>query len=634
MSDLTAITRKEKIISGEDLKPITREEMFLQKYRGSGGGGGASVQPDWNENNETAAGFVKNRTHYKYIGEVDLVPETSEIDFNNSGAAAIMKGGLGYTELTEGNTYNVYWNGAKYANLVAKSTTFNLGDVEGTILPAVGIGNLALFSSEALNTGESFSYVYLPSYPMVGISDIAGNDDNPVTFRLTENVEAYEPFDGRYLPKGLGYIIKEGAQTATNTLTWDGNTEGLENISVDATVGYFKVTDTAPSISDFVGSTLVASTPGGEMSFEITEDLILDGTAEGVPGFMVAVDDGLMAYVFTDNFSQDGFSATKGIYLLHATGEDGAVYVKSITALTDCFVVGEETEVKKIDNRLLDVEWLATKTVTETPIWDNVSLDLSGDFTDGATDILYSSDDKYFELVSGKKYNVTWNGKAYKNLEALELEGGAVVAIGDLSSAGGSGAGIPFAIAHQFGAALTLIRAVGIFEDVTVTVSIAEVDIVYNKLPEGYLPDSILGDTETETEIPEYDITAATMVAPNHSELTTIPIDASLVNISGTNHMFSIDAALRKGKTIKLTFSLGGTTYSAIVNDAVIMSAYVLFAVTINTTAADGVMSLVTVAFRLWAAESGFWVQAEKVPTASTITALEARIAALEGAAE
>ena len=38
---LEPITRKEKIIAGQDLTPITRMEMFLKEYGGSGGSGGS-----------------------------------------------------------------------------------------------------------------------------------------------------------------------------------------------------------------------------------------------------------------------------------------------------------------------------------------------------------------------------------------------------------------------------------------------------------------------------------------------------------------------------------------------------------------------------------------------------------------
>ena len=38
---LEPITRKEKIIAGENLEPITRMEQFLKKFGGGGGGSGA-----------------------------------------------------------------------------------------------------------------------------------------------------------------------------------------------------------------------------------------------------------------------------------------------------------------------------------------------------------------------------------------------------------------------------------------------------------------------------------------------------------------------------------------------------------------------------------------------------------------
>lgn len=41
---LEPITRKEKIIAGQDLTPITRMEMFLKQF-GGGGGGGSVPKP-------------------------------------------------------------------------------------------------------------------------------------------------------------------------------------------------------------------------------------------------------------------------------------------------------------------------------------------------------------------------------------------------------------------------------------------------------------------------------------------------------------------------------------------------------------------------------------------------------------
>lgn len=61
---LEPITRKEKIIAGQDLTPITRMEMFLKQF-GGGGSGGGRVQSDWNQNDDTQPDYVKNRPFYE-----------------------------------------------------------------------------------------------------------------------------------------------------------------------------------------------------------------------------------------------------------------------------------------------------------------------------------------------------------------------------------------------------------------------------------------------------------------------------------------------------------------------------------------------------------------------------------------
>lgn len=64
------------------MTPITREEMFLQKY-----GGGASGGADWNAS-EGEAGYVKNRTHYE---ETTVVNEPLNItwDGNTEGLVCV-----------------------------------------------------------------------------------------------------------------------------------------------------------------------------------------------------------------------------------------------------------------------------------------------------------------------------------------------------------------------------------------------------------------------------------------------------------------------------------------------------------------------------------------------------------------
>ena len=143
---LEPITRQEQIIAGKDLEPITRMERFLKEYGGgSGGGSGASVQADWNQNDETAADYVKNRTHYEkrqtlYEG-TDLAPV-----LQNDGNYMLTIPDPPFN-LANGNTYMVVINGVSY-ECVGYSAVAGAPPM---------IGNLAFAGGQ--DTGEPFFVV-------------------------------------------------------------------------------------------------------------------------------------------------------------------------------------------------------------------------------------------------------------------------------------------------------------------------------------------------------------------------------------------------------------------------------------------------------------------------------------------
>ena len=62
---LEPITRKEKIIAGENLEPITRLEKFLKEYGGSSGsgGGGGGDEPDFYVNVVDASSDAQGVTY-------------------------------------------------------------------------------------------------------------------------------------------------------------------------------------------------------------------------------------------------------------------------------------------------------------------------------------------------------------------------------------------------------------------------------------------------------------------------------------------------------------------------------------------------------------------------------------------
>ncbi len=130
--ELEAITRQEQIIAGKDLQPITRMEFFLKTYGGGGSGGGA--QPDWNQNDSTAADYVKNRTHYEESTYTDYVLNTNGTEIT------------GFSMPEVGETVTVKINGVESAETVKKGTSGPIGNY-------TYIGNIDFDSLRAGGTG-------------------------------------------------------------------------------------------------------------------------------------------------------------------------------------------------------------------------------------------------------------------------------------------------------------------------------------------------------------------------------------------------------------------------------------------------------------------------------------------------
>lgn len=110
---------------------------------GDQGPAGAGVQPDWNQNDSTAADYVKNRPFYTVDSAETVLVEESTVSFAAQ-RPGIYMGQLESTFVpTVGETYKVSWDGAVYESACVY--------LKGTTL----IGNLALISVGS-DTGEPF----------------------------------------------------------------------------------------------------------------------------------------------------------------------------------------------------------------------------------------------------------------------------------------------------------------------------------------------------------------------------------------------------------------------------------------------------------------------------------------------
>lgn len=151
------------------------------------GGGGASVQADMAQNDETQPDFVKNRTHWKEGGLTEILSETT---LDTSNGITPFPGDLALKADTE---YTVVWNGTTYVR-TARSES-----LEG--IPIIAIGNLDAFAGTG-DTGEPFAIAYgdtLASIFGTPNALMAFDGSETATLSITADTTVYHKLDNRYI---------------------------------------------------------------------------------------------------------------------------------------------------------------------------------------------------------------------------------------------------------------------------------------------------------------------------------------------------------------------------------------------------------------------------------------------------
>lgn len=153
--------------------------------------GEKSIQPDWNQNDETAPDYVKNRPFYTETRETVLVEE-STVPFQNSGS--VYMAGLESTFApTVGETYKVYWDGTIYECICTKLNALK------------SIGNLSIIN-EGSDTGEPFSMSIIDGMAME-IATLDTSDSH--TFSVSGVAEPIVKIPSKYIDKDTsGYIVR------------------------------------------------------------------------------------------------------------------------------------------------------------------------------------------------------------------------------------------------------------------------------------------------------------------------------------------------------------------------------------------------------------------------------------------
>ena len=171
--------------------------------KGLGGSGGPLTTPDWNQNDETASDYVKNRTHYISDPVETVLLEETSIEFINTNRVLLP----GFIKLIEGCTYFVTFNRTEY-ECVAYYHAYR-----GSVV----IGNGSLIGIEGGN-GEPFVSVFMEDNPSaLFVTQEAGTYALKIVGMIPEVVQLPAQFlVNSNICNGEGeYSINEGISTAS-----------------------------------------------------------------------------------------------------------------------------------------------------------------------------------------------------------------------------------------------------------------------------------------------------------------------------------------------------------------------------------------------------------------------------------
>lgn len=211
-NDLSGVPEIDKTLSEastDDNVPSSKCVYNAIRSVGAGGGGGSSVQSDYEQNDSSQPDYIKNRTHYKEVihqERVDLLPAT-EIDFSSLGWMYSQSEPL---NIQVGDTVKVLWDSQEYECVAQSVATFDSNGNTGLPSDCIVFGNLYYIFEVDLDSRD-IPFVVIANYTMGEqegevISGCFIQPTSELTSPITVNIftggdkVVYHKLDVNYLP--------------------------------------------------------------------------------------------------------------------------------------------------------------------------------------------------------------------------------------------------------------------------------------------------------------------------------------------------------------------------------------------------------------------------------------------------
>ena len=146
----------------------------------------SGAQPDWNQNDETAPDYVKNRPFYTGAPVETVLVEESTVSFTDQGDGLYGAQVQSTFEAIVGKLYKVYWDG----------TTYECACIDVSVMFCPIIGNLSIVGMGS-DTGEPF---VMGVFNGEGIRITTANTSASHTFSISGFVQEVVKINEKYLP--------------------------------------------------------------------------------------------------------------------------------------------------------------------------------------------------------------------------------------------------------------------------------------------------------------------------------------------------------------------------------------------------------------------------------------------------
>ena len=334
---------QEKIGNLDELTTESKSNLVAAINEAKKSGGGESVQPDWNQNDDTQPDYVKNRPFYTGDPVETVLVEETTAPFSEGNGLYVAEVPSTF-EATVGETYKVSWDGADYECACVA--------MDGT--PLLLIGNMSIFGAGS-DTGEPFVIIVYPNGNGMGIG--TANTSASHTFSIGKTVAPVVKIDKKYLVQPDWNQNDENAADFVKNRPFYVNSLVSVRNPGNSKAFWYKVSDDVPTGEHSVGAPCSIVVEGERTNREIilsTDDYY-------------AATEGSVVVVLKDNVKIEEITfPKKGTYFAYRSSVS-FVSGFALGADADSEITWDgrtEKELKKIDEKYLP-DTLATKSEVE-----------------------------------------------------------------------------------------------------------------------------------------------------------------------------------------------------------------------------------------------------------------------------